>query len=94
MENGKGYPVRNVENSPQKCTTRTTINRFWLFICVNLVIVSCIGCSTTSVYVLDQAELVKVKAGETITAQYDGWLLSQRAVDRVMDAKIKGANLR
>jgi hypothetical protein len=51
------------------------------------------GCSRTSVYVLDQAELVKVKSGENITAKYDGWLLSQRAVDRVMNAKIKAVNL-
>ena len=51
------------------------------------------GCANTSVYVLDQAELVKVKSGETITAKYDGWLLSQRAVDRVLDAKIKKVNL-
>jgi len=50
------------------------------------------GCST-SVYVLNKTELVKVKAGQTIIADYDGWLLSQRAVDRVMSAKIKAVNL-
>ncbi len=52
------------------------------------------GCANTSVYVLDQAELVKVKSGETVTSKYDGWLLSERAVNRVMDAKIKGVNLK
>ena len=52
-----------------------------------------VGCSRISVYVLDQAELVKVRSGETITAKYDGWLLSQRAVDRVINAKIKAVNL-
>jgi hypothetical protein len=52
------------------------------------------GCARTSVYVLDQAELVKVKAGDTVTAKYDGWVISQRAVDRVLDAKIKGVNLK
>jgi len=51
------------------------------------------GCANTSVYVLDQAEVVKVKSGESITAKYDGWLLSNRAVTRVMDAKIKAVNL-
>lgn len=51
------------------------------------------GCSRTSVYVLDQAELVKVKTGDTLTAKFDGWLLSNRAVDRVMNAKIKAVNL-
>ena len=51
------------------------------------------GCSSTSVYVLDQAELVRVKKDQAITAKYDGWLLSDRAVDRVMNAKIKGINL-
>ena len=47
------------------------------------------GCVSTSVYVLDQAELVKVKAGDTVTAKFDGWLLSTRAVNRVMNAKIE-----
>jgi len=43
---------------------------------------------------LDQAELVRVKQGEQVTAKYDGWLLSDRAVDRVMNAKIKEMNLK
>jgi uncharacterized protein YjcR len=51
------------------------------------------GCAKTSVYVLDQAELIRVKQGQAITAKYDGWLLSDRAVDRVMNAKIKAVNL-
>ena len=51
------------------------------------------GCSRISVYVLDQSELVKVKSGEVVTAKYDGWVMSQRAVDRVMNAKIKAVNL-
>ena len=51
------------------------------------------GCSRVSVYVLNKEELVKVKSGDTLTAKYDGWLLSQRAVDRVMNAKIKAVNL-
>ena len=54
----------------------------------------CSGCATTSVYVLDQAELVRVKEGETLTAKYSGWLLSDRAVDRIMNARIKGINLK
>jgi hypothetical protein len=51
-----------------------------------------VGCSTT-VYVLNQAEIVKVKAGDNVTAKFDGWVLSNRAVDRVMNAKIKATNL-
>lgn len=51
------------------------------------------GCARTSVYVLDQAELVRVKKDQTVTAKYDGWLLSDRAVDRVMNAEIKAVNL-
>ena len=51
------------------------------------------GCANTAVYVLDQKELVRVKAGQSYTATYDGWLLSDRAVDRVMNAKIKRAGL-
>jgi len=52
------------------------------------------GCARSSVYVLHQKELVRVKAGETVTAEFDGWLLSDRAVDRVMDAEIKATNLK
>lgn len=51
------------------------------------------GCASTSVYVLDQAELMRVKKEQTVTAKYDGWLLSDRAVGRVMNAKIKAVNL-
>jgi len=54
----------------------------------------CSGCVTTSVYVLDQAEVVRVKEGETLTAKYSGWLLSDRAVDRILNVKIKGINLK
>jgi len=51
------------------------------------------GCSRTSVYVLDQSEVIRVQEGQAITAKYKGWLLSDRAVDRVMNAKIKAVNL-
>lgn len=51
------------------------------------------GCANTSVFVLDQKEIVRVKAGQSYTAPYDGWILSERAVDRVMNAKIKRTGL-
>ena len=59
-----------------------------------MLLVGLSACASTNVYVLDQAELVRVKSGQVITAKFDGWMLSQRAVDRVMDAKIKGVNLK
>ena len=52
-----------------------------------------VGCSSTSVYVLNKSEVERVKANQNITAKYDGWLLSDRAVARVMNAKIKAVNL-
>ena len=58
-----------------------------------MLLITSIGCSTTSVYVLDQKELIRVKSGETVEAKYDGWLLSDRAVDRVMNAKIAQTKL-
>ncbi len=58
-----------------------------------ILLTASVSCSRTSVYVLDQAELVRVKKEQSITAKYDGWLLSDRAVDRVMNAKIKAVNL-
>jgi uncharacterized protein YjcR len=51
------------------------------------------GCVSTSVYVLDQAELVRVKSNQTITAKFDGFYLSDRAVDRVLNANIKAVKL-
>lgn len=50
------------------------------------------SCKTTSVYVLDQAELVKVKKGDKVEAKFDGWVLSNRAVNRVMNAKVDDIN--
>ncbi len=64
-----------------------------LLIFLTALVGSISGCASTSVYVLDQAELVRVKKDQTVTAKYDGWLLSDRAVDRVMNAKIKAVNL-
>lgn len=56
---------------------------------------SVIGCSTAKrVFVLHKEELIRVRAGQNITAEYDGWLLSDRAVDRVMDARIEGVRLK
>lgn len=52
------------------------------------------GCSATSVYVLDKEELVRVQEGQAVTAKFKGWLLSDRAVNRVMNAKIKDVNLK
>lgn len=52
-----------------------------------------VGCSTTSVYVLNKSEVVRTQVGETITPKEKGWWLSDRAVDRVMNAKIKAVNL-
>jgi len=52
-----------------------------------------ISCShTKAVWVLDQQEIVKVKSGEPVTPAFDGWMLSNRAVSRVMDSKIIDVN--
>ena len=59
-----------------------------------IALIGLIGCSTTSVYVLDQKELIRVKSGETIEIKYDGWVLSDRAVDRIMNAKIAETKLK
>lgn len=46
------------------------------------------GCKATSIYVLDQAELQKVSKGDKIEAKFDGYVMSNRAIDRVMNAKV------
>ena len=54
-----------------------------------------VACNTTSVYVLDKEELVKVKKGDIVTVQFEeGWLLSKRAVERVMNARVEKEKLR
>jgi len=53
-----------------------------------------VGCSYTKAYIINQSEIIRVKANQNITAEYDGWLLSDRAVDRIMDIKIKKVNLK
>lgn len=52
------------------------------------------SCGRTSIYVLQQEELVKVKAGDSVIAKFDGWLLSNRAVSRVMNAKVEDVKLK
>ena len=58
-----------------------------------MLLVGLSACASTNVYVLDQKELIRVKEGQQINATYSGWCLSDRAVQRVLDAKIKGVNL-
>jgi hypothetical protein len=55
-----------------------------------------VGCtkSNISVHVLDQKELVRIKKSQSVNATFDGWLFSDVAVQRIMDAKIKEANLK
>ena len=57
-------------------------------------LIVCVGCGSTSVYVIKDTELVRLKQGETFTAKEDGWYLSDRAVDRIMNAKISKEKLR
>ena len=66
----------------------------FLTLSVMLIGLTVSGCATTSIYVLDKEGLVKVKAGDSITSKFDGWLLSQRAVNRVMKAKVEDVKLK
>lgn len=52
------------------------------------------GCGNTSIYLLDQKEIVKVKSGETISSTYDGYFFSNRAISRVMKAKVEDIKLK
>lgn len=53
------------------------------------------GCSNlTSVYVLNQDEILMLKKGDTMTVPYDGTFYSQRAESRVMNAKIAKVKLK
>ena len=51
------------------------------------------GCASNVTWVLQEKELIRVKSGQNVTATFDGWLLSDRAVNRIMDTEIKGTNL-
>lgn len=49
--------------------------------------ISITGCSRISVIVLNKDEIVVLKKGDQFTAPYDGTYYSQRAEQRVMNAK-------
>ena len=51
------------------------------------------GCSGTSVFVLNQDEIVMLSEGETLVAPYNGTFYSERAEKRVMNAKKVKADL-
>jgi len=47
-----------------------------------------LGCARTSVYVLDQKELVRVHKGDKVDVGFDGYVMSDRAIERVLESKI------
>jgi len=53
-----------------------------------------VSCSTSTTYVIKQDEIIKVTPGQIVTAPYSGWLLSQRAVERIMHTKVVDTNLK
>lgn len=55
---------------------------------------SCAGCGSTSVFVLNEKEIVPLSKGEVFTAEYDGCYYSLQAEQRVMDAKRIKTNLK
>jgi hypothetical protein len=68
------------------------LKRITVLAIFSMVLAGCVR-FPTPVYVLDKEELIRVQANQTVTAKFKGWLLSDRAVDRVMNAKIKATNL-
>jgi hypothetical protein len=61
----------------------------WRIMILLLFLTLSASCSTISVYVLDKEEVERVKKDQEIKVKYDGWLLSDRAVNRVMGVKVK-----
>ena len=78
----------------QKCITRTTIITSIEVILCFCVLLAIGGCSTSTTYVIKQDEIIKVTPGQIVTAPYSGWLLSQRAVERIMHTKVVDTNLK
>lgn len=68
------------------------LRRTILFLICSTLLTGC--ASSTSVYVLNKEEVLRVKTGQSLNSAFDGWFFSDRAVDRVMNAKIKGINLK
>ena len=66
---------------------------FWTVLILSIGL-SVSGCGRVSMYVLDQKELVKVKAGDTVMVKFDGYLLSNRAIQRVMKTEIEDIKLK
>lgn len=64
-----------------------------LFLICSMLLIGCASNSTVT-YVLHKEEIERVKEGQVYNAVYNGWFFSDRAVDRVMNAKIKGIDLK
>ena len=70
--------------------TRIKINLLCLMLGIAL-----IGCShAVNVHVLNEDEIELLSEGETFTAPYDGTFYSQRAEQRIMNARVIKANLK
>jgi len=63
-----------------------------LVTCLTL-LAGCLG-NKPSIYVLNQSEVIKMRTGDTVTAEQPGWYFSNEAVKRVMAVKIDDTNLR
>ena len=60
----------------------------YLALTILLVIVA--GCaSNTTLYVIEQEDIIPVKEGETLTAPKDGFFLSKFYVQECMDAEVQ-----
>lgn len=46
-----------------------------------------VGCGSLQVFVLEEKEIVVLEKGETFIVPYNGTFYSERAEDRVMDAR-------
>ena len=53
-----------------------------------------VSCSTNTTYVIKQDEVIKVTKGQSYIAPDNGWLLSDRAVARIMHTRVVDTNLK
>lgn len=59
---------------------------------VSISLIVCSGCATTiKVHLIDKEDFMSVKKGTSITADRDGYFISQYGLDNIVKAKIDEA---
>lgn len=73
---------------------RRILKKLKLLVIFSMLSTMLAACSTSTTYVTKQDEIIKVTKGQSYIAPDNGWMLSDRAVARIMHTKVVDTNLK